>query len=177
MKKIVLIFGIIGGLTVTVLMFTTMPLWQENMDFKTGEIVGYISMVVSLSTIFFGIKSFRDNQMDGSISFGKGFQVGILITLTASVIYVVGWMVYSHVIDPEFMDRYYTFSIQELQESGKPAAEIEAQIKGMESFKEMYKSPLVQIGITFLEIFPLGLLITLISSLVLMKKKVKVKHG
>lgn len=177
MKKIVLTFGIIGGITITVLMFATMPLWHENMDFKTGEILGYISMVVALSTVFFGIKSFRDNQLDGSISFGKSFQVGILITLTASIIYVAGWMIYSHFINPEFMDRYYTFSIQQLRESGKPATEIESQIKGMEDFKEMYQNPLIQIGITFLEIFPVGLLITLLSSLILMKKKVKVNHG
>jgi len=33
----------------------------------------------------------------------------------------------------------------------------------------MYKSPLVQIGITFLEIFPVGLVISLLSAALLKK--------
>jgi len=40
----------------------------------------------------------------------------------------------------------------------------------MENFRELYKNPLVKIGITFLEIFPVGLLISLISAFLLKRK-------
>ena len=170
MKKVVLTFGSIAGAILVIMMFITMPIWQESMDFSKGELVGYTTMVVALSMVFFGIKSYRDNYEGGIITFGKAFKVGILITLMASAMYVLGWMIYSNTIGSGFMDQYYEYSIQELKDSGAPTVEIDEKIEEMEGFKDLYKNPLVQIGVTFLEIFPIGLLITLLCAAVLKKK-------
>lgn len=170
MRRIVLIFGSISGLVLVLMMFLTMLLMGENVDFDSGEWLGYITMIVALSTVFIGIKSYRDKESAGRISFGKAFQVGTLITLVASVFYVAGWMIYLNTSGSNFMDSYYQHSVEKIKTSGQPEAEISAKIAEMENFKELYKSPLVQIGVTFLEIFPVGLLITLISAAILKKK-------
>ena len=170
MRRIVLIFGSISGIVLVLMMFLTMPLMGENVDFDSGEWLGYISMIVALSTIFIGIKSYRDKELAGHIRFGKAFQVGILITLVTAAFYVAGWMLYLHTSDSNFMDTYYQHSVEKIKASDLPEAEISAKIADMENFKVLYKNPFVQIGVTFMEIFPVGLLITLISAAILRKK-------
>ena len=89
MKKVVLTFGLIAGTVVTASMLIGMSFMHgEQMDFDSGELVGYTSMIVAFSTIFFGIRSYRDNYSDGIISFGKAFKIGLYITLVASAMYV-----------------------------------------------------------------------------------------
>jgi len=173
MKKIILNYGLLAGGILAVVMLITTPLWSSGkMDMETGGWVGYISMIVALSAVFFGVRTYRDKETGGVISFGKGFQVGLLITLIASVIYVAVWMLYVNFGGGgDFMEQYYQYSVEQLRQSGKPAADIEQEIAKMAEFKEMYKSPLVQIGITFLEIFPVGLVISLLSAALLMKKE------
>ena len=95
MKKVVITFGLLSGVILTLMMLGSMSLKQDQTDFKLAEVVGYVSMIVSLSMVFFGIRSYRDNYLQGNINFGKAFQVGLYITLIASAIYVTGWMIYS----------------------------------------------------------------------------------
>lgn len=172
MKKIILNYGLLSGGILAAVMLITAQLWTSGkMDMGAGEWVGLGSMVIALSTVFFGIRTYRDKEAGGVISFGKAFQVGLLITLIASAIYVAVWMLYTTFGDGgQFMDQYYQYSVEQLQKSGKSAAEIEQEIAKMQEFKEMYKSPLVKIGITFLEIFPVGLLISLLSAALLRRK-------
>jgi hypothetical protein len=172
MKKVVITFGLLSGVILTLMMLGSMSLKQDQTDFKLAEVVGYVSMIVSLSMAFFGIRSYRDNYLQGNINFGKAFQVGLYITLIASAIYVTGWMIYSH-YTPELMNEYFKHSIEEVKNSGATAAEVQAKINEMKKYQEMYKNPLVKIGFTFLEIFPVGLLISLLCAAFLKKNKIR----
>jgi len=127
-------------------------------------------MIVALSTIFIGIKNYRDKEQNGIISFAKAFQVGLLITLVASVFYVAGWVAYMNTSDSDFTEKYGQYLIDELREAGEPQEVIDSKMAEIESFSELYKNPLVQIGYTFLEIFPVGLLVSLIAAALLKKK-------
>src|SRR5688572_33034643 len=120
MKKVVLTFGLISGAIMSVMTMATMALNHEQTDFKLAEVLGYVSMIVSLSMVFFGIRSYRDNYLQGNITFGKAFQVGLYITLIASAMYVTGWMIYSH-YTPELMNEYFKHSIEEVKNSGASA--------------------------------------------------------
>jgi hypothetical protein len=92
MKRIALLFGSISGGIMVVMFFGVRIVIGDDADFSTGEWIGYATMIIALSMIFVGVKSFRDKSSNGMISFGKAFQVGLLITLVASAIYVFGWM-------------------------------------------------------------------------------------
>ena len=170
MRRYTLIFGSIAGVVLVIMMFLTMPFLGENVDYDTAEWLGYISMIVALSAIFIGIKSYRDKESAGLISFGKAFKVGLFITLVASVFYVAGWILYINTAGTNFMDSYYQHSVEKIKTSNDPETEIQAKIADMEKWRELYKNPLIQIGVTFIEIFPVGLLITLISAAILKKK-------
>lgn len=172
MKNLVLKFGIIGGLILAVAMLTTINFLPRDFHMKWGVVVGYITMLVGLSTVFLGTKSFRDNQQAGLITFGKAFQIGLYISLIASAFYVFAWLIYSNTpAGQEMMEQYIQLSIEKIKASGASAEEIQTSIDKVNEYKDIYKNHLFNIGMTFLEIFPIGLIITVISSLILKKGK------
>jgi hypothetical protein len=169
MKKTVITFGLISG-AIMASMMLAMLLLIDRIGFDKGEIIGNTTMVVAFLMVFFGIRSYRENVGGGKITFGKAFAVGILITVIACVCYVVVWeIIYFHLM-PDFADKYVQHMIDKVRASGASQQVIDAQIQQMKSFKSMYDNPLINAAITFVEPFPIGLIITLISSAILRRK-------
>lgn len=162
MKKTILTYGLIGGVIVSAMMWITLSGGQH--DFDSGLWIGYTTMVIALSTIFFAVKTYRDKHLGGSITFGKAFLMGLYITLVASTMYVASWLVLSATSKQDYMVDYYAHTKAQLEKSDLPAAEVEAQLKEMRDFQEQYKNPIVKIGFTYLEILPVGVLISVICA-------------
>ena len=172
MKKNVLVFGSIAGVIVSTFMFVAMLLFSKDVSGAGSMLVGYAAMLVAFSFVFVGIKNFRDKYNDGVITFGKGFKIGILISLIASTFYVITWIFELKFVLPDFMESYSANMVKQLHESGLSQVEIDKQIVEIERNKEMYKNPVFLVLITYMEVFPVGLLVTIVSALIL-KKKVK----
>lgn len=173
MKRIVLIFGLISGAIVGVLMSIAVPLNHNGaINPRYGEVVGYTSMVLALLMVFFGIRSYRERIGRGAVTFGKAFTVGILITLISCVIYVAVWEVMYFNFMPDFADKYAAQTVAKVRERGASDAEIAKTVKQMDDFKRMYRNPLINVGMTFMEIFPVGLLVTLLSAAFLRRRPV-----
>jgi len=168
-RKTIITFGLISGVISSVLMVCTIP-FAHRIGFDKALILGYTSIVLSFLLVFFGIRSYRDNVADGHISFGKAFGIGICITLISCVFYVATWEVLYHTVYPDFMDTYSASMISKAQASGASAQVVQAKINEIRQMKVMYANPLYNVLYTFIEPFPVGLLITLISSVVLKKK-------
>lgn len=170
MKKTVLVYGIIAGLIVTAMMAFSTGYFCAKGDFESGMIYGYTSMILAFSMIFVGIKSFRDKYNSGAISFGKAFKVGLFISLIASTIYVIGWLINYYLFIPDFMDKYAATMIEKAKASGISADKLAKQTAEMAQMKEWYKNPLFVILMTYVEILPVALLVTLIAALILKRK-------
>lgn len=171
MKKIVIKYGLIGGAIVSLFMASTMPFMHENTNLVNAELIGYTSMLVALSTIFIGIRSYRNKELNGFISFGKAFLVGLYIALIASTMYVLTWMLISDLFIPDFMETYITTSVANMKEAGSTQAEIDLHLETMHGWAEMYKNPIYKALMTYMEILPVGILVSLISSYILKKKQ------
>lgn len=167
MKRIVLIYGLISGVIAGGLMLVTMPMFKSGaLDMKNGALIGYTGMVIALSLIFFGIKSHRDNQ-GGSITFWKGCQIGVLIALMASVFYALTWEYTFQNLGVEFLDKMMGGHYQEMKDSGAT----EAEIKELETMMVAYKeSAVMRFFWSLIEIFPVGLAVTLLCAAVLRNK-------
>jgi len=171
MKKTVLTFGLISGAVMAALMMTTVA-FIDKIGFENGTIVGYTSIVLGFLLVFFGIRSYRENVGDGYISFGRAFSVGILIALISSVIYVLTWEVVFHNWLYDFPEKYTAYVIQKAQASGVSAADVARQRGEMDSMWALYRSNFfVRAAFTFVEPFPVGLLVTLISAVALRKRR------
>lgn len=172
MKKIVLTFGILSGLVVAVMLFATLPLVRNGtINFENGQILGYSSMILAFLLVFFGVRTYREREGRGVISFGRAFKVGILITLISCAMYVVAWEIYYYNFAPDFVDKYITFHLDKMRADGATAAAIAAEQEKMAKFQELYRNPAINVGMTFLEIFPVGLIMTLIAAAILRKKE------
>lgn len=172
MTRIVLIFGSIAGLIVGGLWLATWPLHENGtLNMENGMLVGYTTMLIALSLIFFAVKSYRDNQSKGAISFGKAFVIGLWITLVAGIIYALTWEVMYNTIASDFLDKMITHSVDKMKETGASVEEVMAKKKEMEASFEWYKNPILRFGMTLMEILPVGIIISLITAGLLRKKE------
>jgi hypothetical protein len=171
MKKIVLSYGLISGAIISVLMLITMPHSMEDFDMESGQWIGYTTMVIALSMVFFAIKSYRDKYQQGVISFGKGFLTGLYITLIAGSMYAFTWEIMYRNMDGDFMEVYKTHMVKEMQKQGMPETEIKAKTAEMDQMAQMYKNPVFRFAFTLLaEFLPVGIVISLISAAILRKR-------
>jgi hypothetical protein len=168
MKRIVLTFGLISGAILAVMMVATIP-FMDRIGFEKGEIIGYTTMVLSFLMVFFGIRTYRDS-IGGKITFGRAFKVGILITLISCVCYVVTWEILYFNFMHDFMDKYGGYMLEKSKAAGASAEALKAQIEQLERARELYQNPFFNVAITFLEPFPVGLVITLVSAAILRKR-------
>lgn len=177
MKKIIFIYGLIIGSVIIGIAVISMLLMDPGEAMAGGEWLGYLIMIVALSMIFVGVKSYRDTHQGGVIRFSRAFYLGLGITLVASLVYVVVWEIYIQTAGGDFIDIYTDMQLEQLKESGATEQELSEATSDMEQMKEMYANPLIRIGITFLEIFPVGLIISLISAALLRKSSFMPARG
>jgi hypothetical protein len=169
MKKTVLTFGLISGAITGGMMLLGLPL-ADSPNFKQAEIIGYTTIVLSSLIVFFGVRSYRDNVASGRLSFGRGLAVGILITLISSAIYVGTWELIYYKLRPDFGEKFAAHMVEQAKASGASPQKIEERVRQAQQFKQMYDKPAVNVAYTFIEVFPFGLVVTLISAAVLRNK-------
>ena len=176
MKRIVLTFGLIAGAFLSVMMVANAA-FIDQIGFDRAEVIGYTTMVLAFLMVFFGIRSYRDHMAGGSVRFGKAFTVGILIALIASACYVVTWLVIYYQMVPDFVERYAAHTLEKARKVGATQQQLAAKTAEMARFRELYRNPFINAGITFLEVFPIGLVMTFVSAGILGRRRDRLKIG
>jgi len=151
-------------------LMTCSLLFANRIGFGHSEVLGYTIIVLSFLLVFFGIRSYRDNVGGGRITFGHAFLIGISITLISCICYVVTWEILYYKFMPDFFDKYAAYMVRKMQNSGATPAAIQEKMEGMKKLRKIYDNPLGNALMTFLEPFPVGLIVSLLSSAVLKKK-------
>jgi len=170
MKKTVLTFGFISGAVMAVFMVATLP-FLEHIGFAKGLVVGYTGIVLAFLLVFFGIRSYRDNVKGGSLSYWRGAAVGTLIAVISSVCYTATWEVIYYKFQPDFGQKYADNAVNKARADGKSEAEVAKVRADMQQFAENYKNPFYNSAMTFIEPFPVGLVIALVSAGILRRGK------
>jgi hypothetical protein len=166
MKKLIWIYGLLAGLIVSLNLFLGIPAAGEAMNFEGGETRGVIMMTLAFALIFLAIKQISANFFKGGISFGKAFVLGLCISLIASIMYVISWeyILSNHL--PDFADQYLEYRTDTLQSSGLDTVKIESSLSLETTTMEMYKTnTFYRLSLSFAEIFPIGLLVSLLGGL------------
>lgn len=168
MKKTILTFGLISGVISSLMMIATVPFMDRIGD--RGYVLGYTTIILSLLLVFFGVRSYRENVGKGHITFGRALLVGLAITVISCLFYVGTWEIIYFNFMPDFMDKYGAHVLQKMQASGATAAAMQEKSEEINKLKVMYKNPFFNAAMTFIEPFPVGLVIALFSAAVLRKK-------
>lgn len=178
MWKVILKYGVIAGLVVGVAMVASFWATAGRMPHGwIGMAVGYASMLVALSAVFVGIKQHRDVAGGGVIRFWPAFGIGLAISCIASLFYVAAWELVQATIVHDFAGSYANSVIEAQKAKGLDAAALAKVVAEMEAFKVQYANPLFRLPMTFSEIFPVGMLVSLVSALVLRNPRVLPARG
>ena len=130
MSKIIFTFGTTSGLVVIGGMLLSLTLRSDGESMSSGEVVGYLIMIVALSVIFVGVKRYRDRELGGVIRFGQAFLLGLGISLVAGVAYVVAWEGYLAVTDHAFIEEYTRSVIEAKRSAGLANEKSSYQVVG-----------------------------------------------
>jgi hypothetical protein len=166
MKRTVLTYGLISGVVVSGMMLAGLPFLTSG-EYRKGEIFGYTSIVLAMLITFFGVRAYREKTADGRLSFGRALGVGLLITLVSCTCYVVTWETMYFGVMPGLGDSVVTMMVAKAKASGASMEEATIQAQ---SFKTMYDNPAVNAALTFIEPFPIGLVVSLLSAAILRRK-------
>jgi hypothetical protein len=176
MRKIVIVYGTIAGLLMDLMFLISFWMMEKGMiTFENSELFGYASMIIVLSLIFMGVRSYRNNHLNGVMTFGGGVKAGFLIAGIAALFYAGGWEVYYNTVPgmkETFLERYAEMSRKKMQHEGASPEKIEAKMKELKQMAEWYKNPFLRFGMTLAEILPVGIVVSLISAGILRKKGV-----
>ncbi len=170
MKQIIIKNGLLSGLLVSTFMVCSMAYLYKSEGAEGSMLLGYASMLAAFSFVFLGIKKYRDSEAEGKITFFTAFKIGIAISSIASIMYTLAWAIEYHFFIPDFMEKYSSVAIEKLQKSNLSTIDLEAKIKEINEGKVWYDNIFLFLAITFAEIFPVGLLVTIVSALILKKK-------
>lgn len=163
MLRTILIFGFLAGLVVAVPMNLMMIFGKEG-DGSHSVITGYTLMLLAFTLTFIGVKHHRDHALGGVIRFLPALMVGLGISLVASLMYVAAWEVTLHATNFTFMDDYSRAMIDSARAKGASAERLANLTAEMAKMKAQYANPLFRLPMTFAEIFPVGLIVSVVSA-------------
>lgn len=173
MKKYVLIYGIIVGLILAIVLVVMVKITPMEGGHQLMSMVwGYVLMLLPMTLIFVGVRAYRQKELGGIITFGRAFLCGLYISLIASVFYVASWEVYVNTFAADFIDQYTQCQIDQLKIDGVTGESLSTQSAELLDGAKMYKeNALYRMALTFMEIVPVGILASLVSALILRKRR------
>ncbi len=124
-----------------------------SFDITTNEIFGYATIVASLLFVYFGIRHFRDRKNNGKVSFKQGLMLGVSISIFTAIGIAVADYIYTAFVNPDFFIEY-----AEKIKAEDPTAEIQEFTSAQAAV------------FMFAIVFIIGLIVSLISSLILQRR-------
>ena len=172
MKNLVLRYGFYATLIAVgiQILFYFIGDFKNPENFELGEMLGYSTILLSMIFVFLGIKKHRDENLGGSISFSEALKVGLLIVIIPSLAFGLYNWFYVEVLDPGFVDNYFNYQLEKMQAAMSPS-EFEIKKAEMEAQKDMFQNPLLGSGVMFMTVFLIGVIVSLVSSIVLKKNR------
>lgn len=167
MFRTILKYGTIAGLIVGIPLAVLCLVMKDEPPATWGMVVGYLTMLVAFSMIFIAVKRERDLVRGGIIRFWPALGIGLGISLVASIFYVLAWEAALAITGADFIGAYSSAMIEQQRASGASAEALAALAAEMRQFADQYANPLFRMPMTFAEIFPIGVLVSLVSAALL----------
>jgi len=162
MQRTILIHGLASGVIIILGIISTIVLSAPHSLW-----LGYLIMLVGLSAVLLAIKSHRDKALGGVIKFWPAFLIGLAVAAVASVAYVLIWEGYLALTHYRFMDDYTASTLAAKKAAGLSGAAYDKLAAELDAMRQSYANPLYRLPMTFIEIFPVGLLVALVSAALL----------
>ena len=97
--------------------------------------------------------------------------MGALIAVVASLCYVATWEVIYFKLTPDFATKYQAYELEKARSGGANDEVIARKKAELDKFAVMYRNPVFNAAVTFLEPLPVALVVALVSAGVLSWRK------
>jgi uncharacterized membrane protein (DUF485 family) len=140
-----LTYGVYLGL---ISIITSVVVWagglMESMGLFGSAIIGLASFLIMFLILFFFTKAYRNNEMNGIISFKQAFQFAMLVIVFSIIITTVYNYIFYTLIDPEYMKNLMAVMQQKtmdyMEKVGAPEAQIEKTIERFSEIPTIWKT-------------------------------------
>jgi len=122
-----LILGLIGIVYTLVIYF---------LDLTINKVQGYVFLLILIVTLYFLMKSYRDNYLHGYMTYGQAVGAGVVIFLYYSIITAIFTYILFALIDPGLIDKQLAAAEELMAKRGIPQ---EAMDAGLNIQKKMMK--------------------------------------
>ena len=170
MLRTIIVYGLIAGGVVGVEMLVLAAV-GGHISGPLGMAIGYLTMLLALSAVFVAIKRYRDQVLGGVIGFWRALGIGLAISLVAGICYVAAWEAVTAIFHLDFANAYAKAEIARKVAAGVNGAALARFTAEMDAFRTQYANPLYRLPMTFIEIFPVGVLVSLISAALLRNRR------
>ena len=153
--------GLIAGIPLSAFVVATEG---HHTPIAWGMVIGYVTMLIALSTVFVAIKRYRDTELGWVIGFWPALGLGLGISLVAGILYALAWEATLGITHMDFAATYANTLIEQKKAAGVSGDALARFTAEMEQFKVQYANPLYRFPMTFTEIFPVGVLVSLVSA-------------
>lgn len=167
MFRSILVHGLAGGAFVGVTLFAVTLGVGDHVPPPWGMVIGYANMLVALSAIFVAIKRRRDRDLGGIIRFWSAMAMGLSISMIAGVLYVAAWDLTLAIGHIDFGAEYAKAVMLKAHAKGLSGPALAAALAKAETFRAQYNNPMVRWPMTFAEIFPVGVIVSIVSAALL----------
>jgi hypothetical protein len=170
MQRTILTYGLISGVIILLGVLATIA-FNPGGHSHGSVWLGYLIMLIGLSAILLAVKSHRDKVLGGVIKFWPAFLIGLSIAIVATIAYAAAWEVYLALTHYRFMDEYTASMLAQKRAAGISDADYAKAVAQMDDMKKSYANPLLRVPMTMAEIFPVGLLVALVSAALVRNSK------
>ena len=174
--KMALTYGIymaIISIIVTLVVWATSLI--ETLGLMGSSIIAFINLIITVTLLVIFTKLYRDNLLEGKITFGKAFTFGLLIVICSSLITGVFSYILYKFIDPGYMERIMTVvqekTYQILANKGLSEDQIDAAMRAFE--EKGVPTPMQSVQSALLNGIIGGSIMSLISSAIVKKNTQK----
>lgn len=170
MKNTVLKYGIYSFILASIL-FSLALYFGYALEFKTHGIIGYLTMILSLSFVYFGVKHYKNHDLEGDIDFKNAFVVGFGIVSFAAIAFGLIDAIYIATINPDFSESYvaYEFGLLETQNLSEAIKDIDKA--SILKRSEVFQNSTLVFFVTLMMVLVIGTIVSLLSALLLYKKE------
>jgi hypothetical protein len=130
------------------------------LDLNLVSALNYVVYVIFIAGFILGTKAYRDNNLNGSISYGKAFGYSMIILLVAALIHTIYSYLMVTVIDPDIIDKMIALGEEKMLEQGMT----DEQIEMAQSIQTKFMNPAFMMITGFLGQVIFGTIIALITS-------------
>jgi len=107
--KLAMTYGLyLGGITIFISIIVWATALMEKLGLWGSMGMGFINLFVLIFLLLYFTKLYRDDHLNGKITFGNAFVFGVLIVLFSSIVSALYNYIFTKYIDPEYAQRIIT---------------------------------------------------------------------